>query len=323
METSERDEELSEEGYEELAWQRLGQESERYAEAEVMTPEQWRLCTDRVNADGVEAGLQYMRNMYLHALSAVNRTRYGNVDYRTGAKTHGNVWAWSGFDVQDWHALSLEIDRSPELMAERVKANLKDGGLVVDLGCGTGRATLPLLKEFPNTNVLGLDSSSKMLDKFSREADRLGVEGRAYANYVNLEGLEDYHGRDSLGGLEEQADHVVSNGVLYYLNLRDLLSVFAFAKGILKEGGRFDFSLPVQEGGVNELTLSDGRVVNREWLVASNRLTYLYSFMGIESLLGAVGLELESTTREFVHREPGCRHDVNYTFFTARKPIKG
>jgi trans-aconitate 2-methyltransferase len=46
-------------------------------------------------------------------------------------------------------------------------------GIVVDLGCGTGALTLELATRWPQARIIGVDSSTEMLDQ-ARRSDRLG-----------------------------------------------------------------------------------------------------------------------------------------------------
>ena len=51
------------------------------------------------------------------------------------------------------------------------------GGPVLDLGCGTGRLSIPLLQE--GLEVFALDSDARMLERLSQKAGRFPVEDRA------------------------------------------------------------------------------------------------------------------------------------------------
>ena len=48
--------------------------------------------------------------------------------------------------------------------------NVRPGLSVVDLGCGTGALTAELANILPDSDVLGIDSSSEMLEKASKQA---------------------------------------------------------------------------------------------------------------------------------------------------------
>jgi len=63
-------------------------------------------------------------------------------------------------------------------------------GLVVDLGCGTGRTLLPLARR--GFRCLGVDLSRHMLGIVARKAAREGLSvARVQANLVDLDGLRD------------------------------------------------------------------------------------------------------------------------------------
>jgi ubiquinone/menaquinone biosynthesis C-methylase UbiE len=53
-------------------------------------------------------------------------------------------------------------------LIKSLKIGVREGGHVLDLGCGTGLATSVLLKKFPNAQVSGLDYSAKMLQIYSK-----------------------------------------------------------------------------------------------------------------------------------------------------------
>jgi len=55
---------------------------------------------------------------------------------------------------------------------------LPEGGSVLDIGCGGGRAAFGLVP--PAAKVVGVDHQSDMLDVFSTEAQRRGVESETY-----------------------------------------------------------------------------------------------------------------------------------------------
>lgn len=86
-------------------------------------------------------------------------------------------------------------------------AALGAGGTVLDVGCGSGAASLPLVPAA--TEVVGVDEGGDMLEAFAARAGEIGVPHRAVA------------GRwPDVGPEVAVADVVVSNHVLY--NVADL-----------------------------------------------------------------------------------------------------
>ena len=57
------------------------------------------------------------------------------------------------------------------------RIDLESPGLVYDLGCGTGNTTKLLADRWPDSRIVGIDSSSEMLEK-------------ARKSYANLEFIE-------------------------------------------------------------------------------------------------------------------------------------
>ena len=61
-----------------------------------------------------------------------------------------------------------------------VEAAKDAGGPVLELGCGTGRVTIPIAEA--GVDVVGLDSSEAMLDAASRKLERGVAERRGDAD---------------------------------------------------------------------------------------------------------------------------------------------
>jgi SAM-dependent methyltransferase len=80
-----------------------------------------------------------------------------------------------------WHfPVELFVSRAeaaagPPTFSNRVAlAALPDSGIVLDVGCGAGGASLPLAARA--ARLVGVDSSHEMLDAFRRQAERAAVE---------------------------------------------------------------------------------------------------------------------------------------------------
>jgi SAM-dependent methyltransferase len=58
---------------------------------------------------------------------------------------------------------------------------------IIDLGAGTGTATLALARQSPNAEVVAVDISEPMLEHLQRKADRLGVAGRVRTVQADLD----------------------------------------------------------------------------------------------------------------------------------------
>lgn len=64
-----------------------------------------------------------------------------------------------------------------EAMVAAIAAELPDEGLIADLGCGIGLASLALARRKPRARVLGLDRDARRIAAAERAAQRLGITG--------------------------------------------------------------------------------------------------------------------------------------------------
>lgn len=79
-----------------------------------------------------------------------------------------------GFSVGDFADRARRQRDQPTPAHELSRAVLADGGRVLDVGCGGGAASLPLVP--PATGLTGFDSSPEMLAAYRDAALELGVE---------------------------------------------------------------------------------------------------------------------------------------------------
>ena len=75
-------------------------------------------------------------------------------------------------------AMTMRERRWRELMAERVSADLPEGGVAVDLGCGTGTFAIGLAARRPDAELIGVDGDAEILDLARRKPGAAGVEWR-------------------------------------------------------------------------------------------------------------------------------------------------
>ncbi|KAI4140060.1 MAG: hypothetical protein L6R39_005978 [Caloplaca ligustica] len=106
---------------------------------------------------------------------------------------------------------------------------------IVDLGCGTGRTTLNLLR-VPGSRLLGLDNSTKMLDiardRCSRAWDSLSKNQRAATLSFDVWDMLDE--KIDMPGAARNADAAVSTLVVEHIPL-DVF--FGVCSGMVREGG--------------------------------------------------------------------------------------
>jgi len=105
-----------------------------------------------------------------------------------------------------------------------------DGERVLDLGCGVGRVTLPLVKAA--CRVTGLDFSAVTLEVLSRKVSDLGPAGDFEALCIEAERLE----------ASEEFELAVGRGFLHHL--RDPAAVLKRVHEALVPGGRAVFMDP-------------------------------------------------------------------------------
>lgn len=159
--------------------------------------------------------------------------------------------------------------REDELIFGALEGLLGGGDTVLDVGCGTGRYTLPLARRCER--LVALDSSPKMLDHLEARLCREGVS--------NVE-LSRASVPEDLRGRSEAYDGIVMVGVFSYIPALDE-SIAALAL-LLKPGGWLLFTVvpPSLEGKLHRLT-------NR--LVSSR--VYVRSVDEVQEAARAAGLD--------------------------------
>jgi SAM-dependent methyltransferase len=112
-----------------------------------------------------------------------------------------------GFDVGLFSRIADEALAAATVSQARARQALPDGGTVLDVGCGAGAASLPLV---PRAGQLtGLDESTGMLAAFAERAEGLGVA------HGEIEGRW-----PDIAATAPDADVVVCHNVVY--NVPDL-----------------------------------------------------------------------------------------------------
>src|SRR5213076_1354672 len=108
--------------------------------------------------------------------------------------------------------------------APGVEAKLREGILVADVGCGSGRAVLKLAEAFPSSRFVGYDAFEGQLSRALANAKGAGVDNR-----VRFELL------DVSKGLPEQYDLITTFDVIH-----DAVNPLALLRAIrqgTKDGG--------------------------------------------------------------------------------------
>jgi len=121
-------------------------------------------------------------------------------------------------------ALTMREKRFRGLMADRVVADLPEGGTVVDVGCGTGTFALALSARRADAQVIGVDGDSEILRLAQAKPGAAAVEWR--------EGLA-----QELPLPEASAEVVTISLVLHHLLAEDKRRALVEMRRILKPGG--------------------------------------------------------------------------------------
>ncbi|MGW2280162.1 class I SAM-dependent methyltransferase [Streptomyces sp. NPDC001770] len=116
------------------------------------------------------------------------------------------------------------------------------GGLVVDVGCGTGTLALLLHAAQPEARIIGVDPDPEVLSLARRKAGRVGAgDGEAGGSPGPgpewREGMGDAL-REVLGPVAGSVDAVVSSLVLHQCPLAMKRAVLASMRAALRPGGR-------------------------------------------------------------------------------------
>jgi ubiquinone/menaquinone biosynthesis C-methylase UbiE len=127
-------------------------------------------------------------------------------------------------DINDWIFENLEVS---------------EGYSIVDLGCGTGKQTLPMAEAVGDKGkIIAVDISKDSLDVLSKEAKKKSVNERIKLVHCGLDELQN--------NLDENAyDRILSSFSLYYS--KNPKEVFLTIKNSLKKGGIFFFCGPSPE----------------------------------------------------------------------------
>lgn len=98
-------------------------------------------------------------------------------------------------DINEWIFDNMELSKSMS---------------IVDLGCGTGKQTIPMAQFVGDTgNVLAVDVSQEALDAVSKDAEKYGLSGRIKLLCSDLDNLE-------IHLTENSYDRTISSFSLYY-----------------------------------------------------------------------------------------------------------
>jgi trans-aconitate 2-methyltransferase len=192
---------------------------------------------------------------------------------------------------------------------------------VVDLGCGPGQLTASLAERWPDADVLGIDTSTDMIEAAQRIADSASGE-RVAGSGTPVRGTLSFRVEDvGLWRPEAPVDVIVSNAVLQWVpDHLDLLPRWA---GWLADDGWLAFQLPgnfdqPSHAILRELAASDrwratlaGVELNRQ---SADPVVYL-------DLLARQGLTVDAWETTYLHVLTGPDPVTEWYKGTGLRPV--
>jgi len=131
--------------------------------------------------------------------------------------------------MQDWYILRRK--ERFELMVRLIADTQKAVSRVLDIGCGTGSLMLPILEEFPEAEVYGIDFDPTLLALAEKRLAQFGK--RVHLIQTDL--------RDEswLKSVPAPIDAAVSATALHWLNPQQLGEFYSQLRQLLRLGGIF------------------------------------------------------------------------------------
>lgn len=160
----------------------------------------------------------------------------------------------------------------------------------IDLGCGTGRNTIAIIREAPEAHVIGLEPSSKMLDiARGRIAEHTSLNTNGKPNSVDLEAYDMLN--SPIPPSARDADGVVSTLVLEHVPIE---SFFRVVSTMLRPGGILLLTnMHSEMGGISQAGFTDPKTGDKV-------RTTSYAHTATEVIAGAslAGLKLVGEMKE-------------------------
>lgn len=171
-------------------------------------------------------------------ITDIVRERYGLVaKSRLSSENEGvrSIAEAFGYSQQDLASIPAEANMGLSCGNPTAYASLKQGEIVVDLGCGGGLDVfLAAAKVGPTGKAIGIDMTPEMIARARQNAAK-GADGRPIANVeFHLAAI------DKIPLPDDSADCVISNCVINLVP--DKQAVFREVFRILKRGGRVAIS---------------------------------------------------------------------------------
>lgn len=149
------------------------------------------------------------------------------------------------------------------------KLNLQGDEEVLDIGCGDGKVSAAIAARLPHGLVLGIDSSSEMIDK-ARRAHSLSRHGNLSFLQVDAREIR----------FSSQYDVLFSNAALHWII--DHRPVLSGVRQVLKKTGRLLFQMG-GKGNASEIIAVLNDLLSRDgWKVFFDGFPFPYGFYGEE-----------------------------------------
>ena len=175
------------------------------------------------------------------------------------------------------------------------KLHLRGDETVLDIGCGNGKATAAIAAQLPQGRVIGIDSSSEMIE--------LAVDHHAKAGWPNL--------MFELRDVREMAyvecfDVAFSNAVLHWI--KDHRQMLQRVQNALKKGGRLLFQMGGRGNAHAIIGILDELLKKPKWTPFFADFLFPYGFYGVDDYqrwLYRVGFKprrVELIPKDMVHK---------------------
>ena len=154
------------------------------------------------------------------------------------ARAAKGTQGWEGWDkyapFYDWENAQT-VARRDVAFWQRLAAAQENQGRVLELGCGTGRITIPVSRS--GAQVVGIDRSAEMLDRGRQRLRRARLQSRPVLVRGDIRALP-FRSRPGFGLV------MAPYGILQSLTReRDLTETIASVARVLRRGGLFGIDL--------------------------------------------------------------------------------
>ncbi|MDO8592667.1 MAG: class I SAM-dependent methyltransferase [bacterium] len=148
------------------------------------------------------------------------------------------------------YALNKEMNEEEVELLKNLTKEIKDNGLVLDMGCGTGRLLLDMKQA--GYNMTGYDLTEEHLESIKKD-DKSAKVFRG-----------DWH-NNALQDKSFDAIYSLGRNILHDYSLPDQIQLFREAARVLKPRGKFIFDIPDREkGGFQEMVKGYGQVMDEQ-----------------------------------------------------------